>query len=148
MPHSWAEWTAQAGGRRIGNLDFFSSRCIININLDSRRLVSQLTALCTWLYVSTAEKKKKGWSQSAPNCSLPLRQVIPFIKQFAQLFHRLVLYHVLGATKITGDVKGFETPDGNSCFCHKWPSLEPATQGMSCRYRRSATPLLSPSPSQ
>lgn len=63
-----------------------------------------------------------------------------------QLFHVLVRYHALGATKIAGDVKGFETPDRNSCFCHKWPSPEPATEGTSCRYCRSAAPSLSPPP--
>lgn len=88
---------------------------------------------------------KKDQSQSAPGRLLPLRRVIPFVKQLAQLFHRLVPCHISPATKIAGDVKGFETLDGKSCFCHKWPSPEPAVQGTSCRCHLCHS-LLSPSP--
>lgn len=92
----------------------------------------------------TAEKKDR--SQSAPGYLLSSRRVIPSIKQLAQLFHHLVPYHTSRATKIAGDVKGFETREGKSCFCHKWPSPEPAVPGTSCRGdTTSATPSLSPS---
>lgn len=91
--------------------------------------------------------EKKGRSQSAPGCLLSLRRVIPFIKQFAQLFHHLVPYHISRATKIAGDVKGFESLDGKSCFCHKWPSPEPATKGTSCQHHLChSRPITIPSP--
>lgn len=117
---------AQAGGHGIGKLDFFPCS---SIDLDCQDLFPN-----SQHFIPGHTAEKKGRFQSAPGCSLSLRRVIPFIKQFMRLFHCLVPYHISRATKIAGDVKGFETLDGKSCFCHKWPTPEPAMPGTSCQY--------------